>query len=55
MEVIIAQVEQLSLWWETMRDFGMTLTLTGGVLGFSLRGGRSKLRVTNKDKCRRLA
>lgn len=36
MEVIAAEVEQLCLGGETSWDFGVTLTLTCGVLGFNL-------------------
>lgn len=35
-EVVTAKVEQLRLGGEASRDFGVTLSLTCGVLGFNL-------------------
>lgn len=46
-EVVAAEVQQLSLSGEASWDFGVTLTLTCGMLGFNLGWVQTELGITN--------
>lgn len=48
-EVVAAQVEQLRLGGEASWDFGVTPTLTCGMLGFNLRRVKSEWNIINSN------
>lgn len=50
-EVVAAEVKQLRLGGEASRDFGMTPTLTCGMLGFNLGRVKSEWNIINNTCC----